>query len=217
MKKVFAVVLSLITLAFAKAQSLFEPVNSSRSGVSFKNIIVENATQNALTYENLFNGGGIAVGDINNDGLEDIYFISNMQLNKLYLNQGNFKFKDITQAAGVAGRVGWKSGTSMVDINGDGLLDIYVCYSGKTDAEKRRNQFFINQGNLSFIDKAQEMGLDDPSYTTQVSFFDYDRDGDLDAFLLATNVKVIRDLEYSQARKSKHPYAGDKLFRNDNG
>lgn len=217
MKKVFTVALSLITLISNQAQSLFEPVNSSRSGVSFKNTIVENATQNALTYENLFNGGGIAVGDINNDGLEDIYFISNMQLNKLYLNQGNFKFKDITQAAGVAGRVGWKSGTSMVDINGDGLLDIYVCYSGKTDAEKRRNQFFINQGNLTFIDKAQEMGLDDPSYTTQVSFFDYDRDGDLDAFLLATNVKVIRDLEFSQARKSKHPYAGDKLFRNDNG
>lgn len=217
MKKVFAVALSLITLFSAKAQSLFEPVNASRSGVSFKNTIIETASQNALTYENLFNGGGIAVGDINNDGLEDIYFISNMQLNKLYLNQGNFKFKDITQAAGVAGRVGWKSGTSMVDINGDGLLDIYVCYSGKTDPEKRRNQFFINQGNLTFIDKAQEMGLDDPSYTTQVSFFDYDRDGDLDAFLLATNVQVIRNLEYSQARKSKHPYAGDKLFRNDNG
>jgi enediyne biosynthesis protein E4 len=217
MKKVFAIALSLITLVSAKAQNLFEPVNASRSGVSFKNIIVENATQNALTYENLFNGGGIAVGDINNDGLEDIYFVSNIQLNKLYLNQGNFKFKDITESAGVAGRVGWKSGTSMVDINGDGLLDIYVCYSGKTDAEKRRNQFFINQGNLTFIDKAQEMGLDDPSYTTQVSFFDYDRDGDLDAFLIATNVNVIRDLEYSEARKSKHPYAGDKLFRNDNG
>jgi enediyne biosynthesis protein E4 len=217
MKKVFAIAISLITVVSAKAQSLFEPVNASRSGVSFKNTIVENATQNALTYENLFNGGGIAVGDINNDGLEDIYFISNMQLNKLYLNQGNFQFKDITQSAGVAGRVGWKSGASMVDINGDGLLDIYVCYSGKADAEKRRNQFFINQGNLTFIDKAQEMGLDDPSYTTQVAFFDYDRDGDLDAFLIATNVNVIRDLEYSEARKSKHPYAGDKLFRNDNG
>lgn len=217
MTKVFALALSLITLVAAKAQSLFEPVSSSRSGISFKNVIVENETQNALTYENLFNGGGIAVGDINNDGLEDIYFISNLQLNKLYLNQGNFKFKDITQSAGVAGRLGWKSGTSMVDINGDGLLDIYVCYSGKTDAEKRRNQFFINQGNLTFLDKAKEMGLDDPSYTTQVSFFDYDRDGDLDAFLIATNVKVIRDLEYSQARKSKDPYAGDKLFRNDNG
>lgn len=198
-------------------QPLFEAVSSSRSGVKFKNVIIENASQNALTYENLFNGGGVAVGDINNDGLDDIYFISNMQLNKLYLNQGNLKFQDITQAAGVAGRAGWKSGTSMVDINGDGLLDIYVCYSGKTNAENRRNQFFINQGNLTFIDKAAEMGLDDPSYTTQVSFFDYDRDGDLDAFLLATNVKVIRDLEYSAARKEKHPFAGDKLFRNDDG
>jgi enediyne biosynthesis protein E4 len=217
MKPLFIIAFSLITFLAVPAQSLFESVSPARSGVSFKNIIIENAAQNALTYENLFNGGGVAVGDINNDGLEDIYFISNMQLNKLYLNQGNFKFKDITQAAGVAGRLGWKSGTSMVDINGDGLLDIYVCYSGKTNADKRRNQFFINQGNLTFIDKAQEMGLDDPSYTTQVAFFDYDRDGDLDAFLLATNVKVIRDLEFKEARTSKHPYAGDKLFRNDNG
>lgn len=217
MKKVFAITIVLLSLVSARAQSLFESVNTSHSGISFKNIIVENASQNALTNQNLFNGGGIAVGDINNDGLEDIYFVSNTQLNKLYLNQGNFKFKDITESAGVSGRAGWKSGTAMVDINGDGLLDIYVCYSGKTDAEKRRNQFFINQGNLTFIDKAQEMGLDDPSYTTQVSFFDYDHDGDLDAFLLATNVIVIRDLEYSQARKSKDPYAGDKLFRNDNG
>jgi enediyne biosynthesis protein E4 len=208
---------SIIFFNTVHGQHLFESVRASYSGVTFRNTIIETQSQNALTYENLFNGGGVAVGDINNDGLEDIYFTSNMQLNKLYLNQGNFKFKDITQSAGVAGRVGWKSGTSMVDINGDGLLDIYVCYSGKSDAEKRRNQFFINQGNLTFLDKAKEMGLDDPSYTTQVAFFDYDRDGDLDAFLLATNVKVIRELEYSPTRKEKHPYAGDKLFRNDNG
>lgn len=214
--RLLSLFLTLLALG-AGAQSLFEKIPASRSGVSFKNTITENAAQNALTYENLFNGGGVAVGDINNDGLEDIYLISNMQLNKLYLNLGNLQFKDITASAGVGGREGWKSGTSMVDINGDGLLDIYVCYSGKTEADKRRNQFFINQGNLTFVDKAKEMGLDDPSYTTQVAFFDYDRDGDLDAFLLATNVKVIRDLEYSQARKSKHPYAGDKLFRNDNG
>jgi hypothetical protein len=217
MRNLFVVFFLLIACDTLQAQGLFESVNAARSGVSFKNVIVENTEQNALTYENLFNGGGVAVGDINNDGLDDIYFVSNLQLNKLYLNQGNFHFKDITQTAGVAGRLGWKSGTSMVDINGDGLLDIYVCYSGKLEAEKRRNQFFINQGNLTFVDKAQEMGLDDPSYTTQVSFFDYDRDGDLDAFLLATNVKVIRNLEFSQARKTKHPYAGDKLFRNDNG
>lgn len=143
MKSVFIVTFYLINFLAAQAQVLFEPVNSSRSGIAFKNVIVENAMQNALTYENLFNGGGVAVGDINNDGLEDIYFISNMQLNKLYLNQGNFKFKDVTQAAGVAGRVGWKSGTSMVDINGDGLLDIYVCYSGKADIEKGEISFSL--------------------------------------------------------------------------
>ncbi len=202
---------------FAQDKKLFQAISSSQTGVDFKNVIVEDASNNALTYENLYNGGGVAVGDINNDGLEDIYFVSNMKYNKLYLNLGNFKFKEITKLAGVKGREGWKSGVSMVDINGDNLLDIYVCYSGKTDVEKRRNQFFINKGDLTFEDKAKEYGLDDPSYSTQATFFDYDRDGDLDVFLLATNVKVIRELEYAQARTVKHPYAGDKLFRNDDG
>jgi len=201
----------------AKAQALFESLPSSKTGVNFKNKIIEDARQNALTYQNLYNGGGTAAGDINNDGLEDIYFVSNTQQNRLYLNQGNFKFIDITAKAGVGGRPGWKSGTAMVDINGDGLLDIYVCYSGKTQPEMRKNQFFINQGNLTFLDKAREMGLDDDSYTTQCAFFDYDLDGDLDVFLLATNVKVIHDLEYAKARKNKHPYAGDKLFKNNHG
>ena len=200
----------------AQDNKLFKVMPSSQTGINFKNIITEDARNNALTYENLYNGGGVAVGDINNDGLEDLYFISNMKYNKLYLNQGNFKFKDISNSAGVKGREGWKSGVSMVDINGDNLLDIYVCYSGKTDPEKRRNQLFINKGNLTFEDKSKEFGLDDPSYSTQAAFFDYDHDGDLDVFLLATNVKVIRELEYEEARKAKHPYAGDKLFRNDN-
>jgi enediyne biosynthesis protein E4 len=210
-------ILSGVALGQKNNTTLFETVPSSKSGVNFKNIITENAKHNALTYENLYNGGGVSLGDVNNDGLDDLYFVSNMQLNKLYLNLGNFKFKDITSKAGVGGHEGWKSGTSMVDINGDGLLDIYVCYSGKNEPEKRRNQFFINQGNLTFVDRAKEMGLDDPSYTTQCAFFDYDLDGDLDVFLLATNVKVIKDLEYGQARKAKHPYAGDKLFRNEDG
>ncbi|MBA4053079.1 MAG: RNA-binding protein, partial [Marivirga sp.] len=201
----------------AQEARLFESVPSSQSGVNFKNMITENAKHNALTYENPYNGGGVSVGDINNDGLDDIYFVSNMQRNKLYLNLGNFKFKDITVSAGVAGRDGWKSGTTMVDINGDDLLDIYVCYSGKSEPGKRQNQFFINKGDLTFEDMAQELGLDDESYSTQAAFFDFDRDGDLDVFLLATNVKVIRDLEYAQARTTKHPYAGDKLFRNDDG
>jgi enediyne biosynthesis protein E4 len=209
--------LLLHTAVLAQNEKRFELLSSSRTGVNFKNTITENAHHNALTYENLYNGGGVAIGDINNDGLDDIYFISNMEHNKLYLNQGNFKFKDITKSAGVAGRVGWKTGVTMVDINGDKLLDIYVCYSGKEEPEKRRNQFFINQGNLTFEDKGKEMNVDDPSYSTQATFFDYDKDGDLDMFLLATNVKVIRELEFEEARKKTHPYAGDKLYRNDNG
>jgi enediyne biosynthesis protein E4 len=179
----------------AQTNKLFELMPGSKTGISFKNVITESATHNALTYENLYNGGGVAVGDINNDGLDDIYMVGNMEPNVLYLNHGNFKFRDITASAGVAGREGWKTGVSMVDINGDGLLDIYVCYSGKENASSRRNQFFINKGNLTFTDRAAEMGLDDPSYSTQAIFFDYDLDKDLDLFLLTTNVKVIRDLE----------------------
>lgn len=190
---------------------------ASQTGISFKNTITETPAENALTYENLYNGGGIAIGDINNDGLDDIYFVSNMQSNKLYLNQGNLKFKDITDKADVGGRKGWKSGVTMVDVNADGLLDIYVCYSGKKSPEARRNQLFINKGDLTFEEKAAQYKLDDPGYSTQGAFFDYDRDGDLDMFLLNTNVRVIRDLEFQQAQKEVHPYAGDKLFRNDNG
>ncbi|SHG95153.1 Repeat domain-containing protein [Chryseolinea serpens] len=201
----------------AQQEPLFELVPPTRSGVAFKNIIKETARTNALTYENIYNGGGVAIGDINNDGLDDLYLIANAGSNKLYLNLGNFKFKDITSSAGVTASTGWKTGVSMVDINADGLLDIYVCRSGKENIDDRRNHFFINQGNLTFIDKAKEMNLDDPSYSTQAAFFDYDKDGDLDVFLLATNVKVIRDLEFKSARTTVHPYAGDKLFRNDNG
>ena len=194
---------------------LFEPVPSKKSGIAFKNTITEDQNHNALTHENLYNGGGVAAGDINNDGLDDIFFVSNMKYNKLYLNLGGLKFKDITESAGVSGREGWKTGVTMVDINGDNLLDIYVCYCGKESVEERRNQLFINKGNLKFEEKAREYGLDDPTYSTLGAFFDYDLDGDLDLFLVATNVKVIRGLEFEQARVGDDPYAGDKLFRND--
>ena len=135
--------------------------------------------------------------------------------NKLYLNQGNLKFKDITESAGAGGRQGWKTGVTMVDINGDNLLDIYVCYSGKGSPDARRNELFINKGNLTFEEKAREYGLDDPTYSTIGAFFDYDLDGDLDLYLLATNVKVIRGMEFEQARTGNDLYAGDKMFRND--
>jgi hypothetical protein len=213
---IYAAVL-LMTGMISNGQDLklFEQVPPRKSGILFKNSITETQQHNALTHENLYNGGGVATGDINNDGLDDIYFVSNMRYNKLYLNLGNLKFRDITESSGTEGRESWKTGVTMVDINGDNLLDIYVCYCGKESAEDRRNQLFINKGNLKFEEKAKAYGLDDPTYSTLGAFFDYDRDGDLDLFLVATNVKVIRGLEFDQARVNDDPYAGDKLFRNN--
>ncbi|MBI5011034.1 MAG: VCBS repeat-containing protein [Bacteroidia bacterium] len=194
---------------------LFQPVPPQKSGITFKNTITENEEANALTHENLYNGGGLAVGDLNNDGLEDIFFIANMGLNKLYQNLGDLKFRDISKSSGAEGRAGWKTGVTMADINGDGLLDIYVCYSGKGAPEKRKNELYINKGNLKFEEKSKEYGLDDMTYSTLAAFFDYDLDGDLDMFLVATNVIVIRGMDFEDARKVNDPYAGDKLYRND--
>ena len=203
--------------SFAQEAPLFESLPSSKTGVTFKNMLKETPKSNVLTYEYFFNGGGTAVGDINNDGLDDIYFTANMASNKLYLNRGDLKFDDITKSAGVTCNDGWKTGVTMADVNGDGFLDIYVCYSGKGDPAKRRNKLFINNGNLTFTDKAAEYGLDDPGYTTHASFFDFDRDGDLDMYLLNHNVVVIREFQFAKAKELRDPYAGDKLFRNDNG
>jgi hypothetical protein len=202
---------------YSQKNTLFELVPPARSGVHFKNTLEEGPHANVLTYEYFYNGGGVAIGDINNDGLEDIYFSANMKPNALYLNLGNFKFKEIAESAGLLCEQGWKTGVTMADVNSDGFLDIYVCYSGKGDPEKRRNKLFINNGNLTFTDMAAEFGLDDPGYTTHASFFDFDRDGDLDMFLLNHNVVVIREFEYAKAKETRHPFAGDKLFRNDNG
>jgi enediyne biosynthesis protein E4 len=203
--------------AAAQQPTLFESLSPQKTGVTFKNILEETPKSNVLTYEYFYNGGGVSVGDINNDGLDDIYFTGNMRPNALYLNLGNLKFKEIAATAGVDCKGGWKTGVTMADVNGDGNLDIYVCYSGKGDPEKRRNKLFINNGNLTFFDKSKETGLDDPGHTTHASFFDFDKDGDLDMYLLNHNVVVIREFEYAKVRETRHPYAGDKFFRNDNG
>lgn len=207
----------LLPQASGQSNPLFQLLKPRATGVKFKNTITETKEHNALTYENLYNGGGVAIGDINNDGLDDIYFVSNMESDALYLNTSNLKFKDITKKANLDQSKGWKTGVTMVDINGDDYLDIYVCYSGKNSPEQRRNKLYINQGNLTFVESAAEYGLDDDSYSTQAAFFDYDNDGDLDLFLLTTNVNVIKSFEFGKARKEIHPYAGDKLFRNDDG
>jgi len=217
--RTFIAIIAIVTISLPKAfsQPLFQSVSSSSSGITFTNVLEESPKANVLTYEYFYNGGGVAVGDINNDGLEDIYFSANMKPNALYLNQGNMKFKDITQSAGVSCDKGWKTGITMVDINGDGFLDIYACLSGKGDPENRRNKLYINNGDLTFSEKAKEYGLDDPGHSTHATFFDFDKDGDLDMYLLNHNVVVIREVEFAAVRNTRHPYAGDKFFRNDDG
>ena len=202
---------------FCQDGPLFESLSPSKTGVHFKNILEETPQSNVLTYEYFYNGGGVAVGDINNDGLEDIYFTGNMKPNALYLNEGSFRFREIAESAGVNCNTGWKTGVTMADVNHDGLADFYVCYSGKGDPEKRRNKLFINNGDLTFTDQAASYGLDDPGHSTHASFFDFDKDGDLDMYLLNHNVVVIQEFEFAKAKKARHPYAGDKLFRNDDG
>ncbi|MCX6215381.1 VCBS repeat-containing protein [Spirosoma sp.] len=204
---------------------LFQLLSAKQTRIDFKNDIDENESLNVLSYEYFYNGGGVAVGDINNDGLMDLFFTANLKSNKLYLNLGGLTFKDITSeaGAGLGGRSGgWKTGVSMADVNGDGWLDIYVCYSGKGDETKRRNQLFINQGTgakgaVRFVDQAKEYGVDDNGYNTQATFFDYDRDGDLDLFLLHHNVKKYDNMELAKLHGETDLLAGNKLLENRNG
>ena len=172
---------------------------------------------NIYTFRNFYNGGGVAIGDINNDGLMDIFMVSNMETNVLYLNKGNFKFEDISGKAGIGGS-GWSTGVSFADVNGDGLLDIYVCKSGNVGGTQSRNELFINNGDLTFTDKAKDFGIDEQGNSTQGVFFDYDKDGDLDMYLLKNFPKAIGsfDLKENQ-RLIRDPLGGHKLFRNDGG
>jgi hypothetical protein len=196
---------------------LFTEVSPSFSGITFQNNLVETPQHNVANYHHFYNGGGVATGDFNNDGLIDIYLTSNQLPNKLYLNKGHFKFEDITKNAGVEGRQGWKTGVSVADVNGDGLLDIYVCYSGDDIAEKRANQLFINNGNLTFTDRAKEMGVADIGYTTNAAFFDYDNDGDLDLFVLNHNIKIVSNYFDTFIKNVPDLLAGNHLYKNNNG
>ena len=182
--KILLLVLIFPICLSVQAQKLFSKIIPDSSGVLFVNSILESKDLNVFIYEYLYNGGGVAVGDLNNDGLPDLYFNGNMVTNKLYLNLGNFKFKDVTESAGVLGGIGFKTGVTFVDINADGFLDIYVCKSALADPSLRKNILYINNGNLTFTDRAHEYGLDDASYSTQAYFYDMDLDGDLDLFLL---------------------------------
>ncbi|MDQ1086494.1 hypothetical protein QE390_001040 [Siphonobacter sp. SORGH_AS 1065] len=199
--------------------ALFKELSTDQTHIDFSNTLSEGLNTNILMYEYFYNGGGVAVGDLNNDGRDDLYFTANMTPNKLYLNQGNLQFKDITDASGAAGRPGpWKTGVSMADVNGDGKLDIYVCYSGNVSPENRTNQLFINQGVdgngiPQFKELAREYGLDQPAYSTQGSFFDYDKDGDLDLFLLNHNPKSLPVLDEVATTRNSQKGRSQRWFQ----
>ncbi len=194
---------------------LFTKLPSSETHVKFVNRLKETGEFNIIEYLYFNNGAGVAAGDINNDGLVDLYFTSSQQPNKLYLNKGNFIFEDITDKAGVGGEGDWKTGVTMADVNGDGFLDIYVCQVGNYKILHGRNQLFINQGNLTFKDEAHRYGLDFQGFSTQAAFFDYDMDGDLDMYLLNHSVHTSRSYGGVSLRYDYDPRAGDRLYRND--
>lgn len=207
--------------------ALFEEMDASETGIGFVNKIEDREDINIFNYRNFYNGGGVSIGDINNDGLPDIYFTANMGENKLYLNKGNWKFEDITAKAGVAESDKWSTGVVMADVNGDNLLDIYVCNAGyQKFLNKQGNSLYINNGDLTFTESAKKYGLDETGYTTHAAFLDYDLDGDLDAYVLNNSFIPVNTLNYANDRNRRAKDwpvkdflkgGGAKLLRNDGG
>src|SRR5258706_11360822 len=198
------------------APPLFELVPPATSGIAFVNTLPEDSAFNILDYLYYYNGGGVAAGDIDGDGLPDLYFTSNLGPDRLYRNKGHFQFEDITERAGVAGPPGWKSGVTMADVNGDGHLDIYVSavnYLGMHG----HNVLYINNGDGTFTDRTAQYGLEFAGYSTQAAFFDYDGDGDLDMYLLNNSTHTERASSPGGGRIVRNAKAGDRLFRNDGG
>ncbi|MDF0715192.1 FG-GAP-like repeat-containing protein [Muricauda sp. 334s03] len=208
-------------------ETLFTLLQPEETGVSFINKVQNQKNFNIFKYRNFYNGGGVAIGDINNDGLQDIYLTGNMEPNRLYLNKGNMKFEDISEKAGVLGNKPWSTGVVMVDINHDGLLDIYVSNAGNMEGNNHDNDLYINNGDLTFTEKAEEYNLAKTGFTTHASFFDYDKDGDLDVYILNNSNIPVSSLGYAEQREVRaqdwegvpdiFKGVGDMLLRNDNG
>ncbi len=199
----------------------FTLLSAEQTGVQFRNDLPYSDTFNCYLFRNFYNGGGVAIGDINNDGLPDLFFCGNMVSNRLYLNRGNFQFEDITEAAGLNSTGIWTAGVAFADVNGDGLLDIYLCKSGAPGGEKRHNELFINNGGSgggtpTFREEAKVWGLDYMGLSTHAAFFDYDRDGDLDCYLLNNSVRSVGGYDYRPGqRQVPDPDGGNRLLRND--
>ncbi|HEY9342280.1 MAG TPA: CRTAC1 family protein, partial [Hanamia sp.] len=228
MKQLLKISLSFFLLIFfacsKKTNPLFQLLENT--GIDFENKVKDDKLENSFLFRNFYNGGGVAIGDINNDDLPDVILTSNMGENKLYLNKGDLKFDDISQKAGLKQDSMWSTGVTFADIDGDGWLDIYVCNSGHMKSGNRRNKLYINNHDLTFTESSAKYGLNISAYTTQVSFFDYDLDGDLDCFMINNSPMPINTLNNANRRDlpdSLWPVAnflkggGDHLYRNDNG
>lgn len=229
MKKLCYVSVVLLTLLFSCRQKtatapLFQLMENT--GINFTNNVHNTKDFNIFTYRNFYNGGGVATGDLNNDGLADVFFTANMSSNKLYLNKGNFQFDDITAKSGLINKGKWGTGVVLVDVNSDGWLDIYVCYAGFQQGIGQENELYINNHDLTFTESAKAYGLADAGYTTHAAFFDYDLDGDLDCYILNNSFIPVNTLNYANKRDLRAedwPVAdflkggGDKLLRNEGG
>lgn len=206
----------------APQKPLFQQLEPTQTGIGFVNHLHNTDSLSILDYLYFYNGGGVAAGDLNNDGLTDLYFVSNQGPNKLYINKGKFAFDDRTVEAGVAGRADWQTGVTMADVNGDGLLDIYVCAVGRFKGLRGANELYINKGPgpngvPTFTEQAAAYGLAFVGFSTQAAFFDYDHDGDLDCFLLNHAVHTSRSFDRVSIRNTRNRESGDYLFRNDKG
>ncbi|MEK7225106.1 MAG: VCBS repeat-containing protein, partial [Bacteroidota bacterium] len=222
----FASFQSAILAQATSDKKLFSTLPSSYTGVTFRNDIYEDNKFFYYDYMYLYNGAGVAVGDINNDGLQDIYFSSTTGFNKLYLNKGSLKFEDITDKSGVTGGMGIKTGVNMIDLNNDGWMDIVVSKSGPFDVAYRKKIIYINNKDLSFTDKSAELGLDEASHTTQTQFFDYDKDGDMDAFLVNHSMDFNNNMVINAKMENgkivmiddtARQYVSLRLYENRNG
>ncbi len=208
-------------------ETLYSLMDPEETGIDFINKVENSPSFNIFKYRNFYNGGGVAIGDINNDGLPDIYLTANMKPNKLYLNKGGFKFEDISASAGVEGNKPWSTGVNMVDINGDGLLDIYVSNAGNMEGDNHNNDLYVNNGDLTFTERAAEYNLAETGFSTHATFFDYDKDGDLDAYILNNSNIPVSSLGFAEQREVRAQDwegvpkifrgVGDMLMRNDNG
>ncbi|HAB81429.1 MAG TPA: hypothetical protein DCE54_04695, partial [Flavobacteriaceae bacterium] len=211
-------VMMLVSSCEEKTNTLFEIQDNRSIGMAFENTLEFSNEFNVYTYRNFFNGGGVAIGDINNDGWADVYLTANQKPNQLFLNKGGFTFENISESAGIGGNRAWSTGVTMVDINADGYLDIYVCNSGDVSGDSKQNELFINQKDNTFKEEAAAYGLADKGFSTHASFFDYDKDGDLDVYLLNNSYQAIGSFDLRRNERPKRDVlGGDKLLENQDG